>query len=271
MNIQEYISSGILEAYVLGTLTQEENEQVDKMIASYPELKEELDAIEKAMYQYALSHSKTPPANLKQQLFDKIDEKEGRQIHLPTKKKSVSYYLVAASVVAIFSFGCAVYFWSKWRQAEQQILAMEQQNSKIAQNLNLVNNKLQTEVQSREVYIASLRSDLKVALDTTTHIIQLKGLPNSTEALAVVLWNKNSHDVYIDVKNLPSPPADKQYQLWALLDGQPIDAGVFEVSDSLNLQHVKNVASAQAFAVTLEKKGGSPTPTLEAMYLLGKL
>jgi anti-sigma-K factor RskA len=35
------------------------------------------------------------------------------------------------------------------------------------------------------------------------------------------------------------------------------------------LQRMKDVPEAQAFAVTLERAGGSPTPTLEAMVLMG--
>ncbi len=271
MNIQEYISSGILEAYILGTLSEEENEQVSKEVAAHPELKKELKAIEEALYKYAQSHSKNPPQTLKEKLLNKIDEEEGEVVYLPEQKSSVFYYLAAASIiVAIFSASFAIYFWSKWKQAEQQILAMEQENATVAQNVNLV-NKLQAEVRTREVYISSLQKDLTVALDSGTHIVPLKGLPLSPTASAVVLWNATSHDVFIDVKSLPTPPSDKQYQLWALHNGKPVDAGVFDVSDSVNLQRVKNIEAAQAFAVTLEKKGGSPSPTMEAMYLMGKL
>ena len=271
MNIQEYISSGILEAYVLGTLSEEENEKVSKEVASNPELKKELAAIEEALYKYAQSHSKNPPKALKEKLLNKIDEVEGEVVYLPEQKSSVFYYLAAASIiVAIFSASFAIYFWSKWKQAERQILAMEQQNATVAQNVNLV-NKLQAEVKTNEVYISSLKKDLTIALDSGTHIVPLKGLPLSPTASAVVLWNVTSNDVFIDVKNLPAPPSDKQYQLWALHNGKPIDAGIFDVSDSTNLQRVKNIEAAEAFAVTLEKKGGSPSPTMDAMYLMGKL
>jgi len=272
LNIQEYISSGILEAYVLGTLTEEENEQVSKQIDAYPELAKEVEAIEQALYHYAQAHSINPPISLKEKLLIKIDEQEGKVVKLPVQKKSVAYYLAAASiVVALFSSSFAIYFWNKWKHAEEQILAMEQDNATMAQNLNLVNEKLQVEVKTREQYIASLKTDLSIALDTSTNFIELKGLPLSPTASAMVLWNSNSHDVFIDVKNLPAPPPDKQYQLWALHNGQPIDAGVFDVTDSINLQRVKNIEAAQAFAVTLEKKGGVPSPTMDAMYLLGKL
>jgi anti-sigma-K factor RskA len=74
------------------------------------------------------------------------------------------------------------------------------------------------------------------------------------------------------INNLPQPAPGKQYQLWALIDGQPHDLGVcdFEIKKRLLVQ-MKGVHNAQAFAITLEPTGGSPGPTLEAMYAHGEL
>ncbi|MBX9853539.1 MAG: anti-sigma factor, partial [Cytophagaceae bacterium] len=110
---------------------------------------------------------------------------------------------------------------------------------------------------------------LSILMDTMTTKIVLKGMPVSPASKATAYWNKNSKDVMIAVANLPAPPSDKQYQLWALKDGKPIDAGVFEMNS--DMQQMKNIEGAQAFAVTLEKKGGSPVPTLEALYLMGNI
>ena len=86
---------------------------------------------------------------------------------------------------------------------------------------------------------------------------------------ARIYWNKNSHESYIDVLALPIPDEGKQYQLWALVGGKPIDAGVFEITLS-GIQRVKDIPAADAWAVTLDPKGGSVSPTLDQMYLLGK-
>jgi len=40
VNIQEYISSGIIESYVLGLASAEERNEFDKMCELYPELRE---------------------------------------------------------------------------------------------------------------------------------------------------------------------------------------------------------------------------------------
>ena len=100
----------------------------------------------------------------------------------------------------------------------------------------------------------------------------MDGTPVSPQSYTTVYWDTTSHDVYLLVNNLPKPASDQQYQLWALLNGQPIDMGMLEISEKpLQLYHMKNIQAAQAFAITLEKKGGSPTPTLTKMYVMGKL
>ncbi|MES1224123.1 MAG: anti-sigma factor, partial [Bacteroidota bacterium] len=116
-------------------------------------------------------------------------------------------------------------------------------------------------------------SDISVFRNTEFKTIVMKGLPAmDSTALAKVYWNKNSQEAFLDVSKLPLPPGDKQYQLWALVDGKPVDAGVFEVGATVTgLQKMKMIPAAQAFAVTLEPRGGSVSPTLTAMYVLGNV
>ncbi|MEZ4904504.1 MAG: anti-sigma factor [Spirosomataceae bacterium] len=81
--------------------------------------------------------------------------------------------------------------------------------------------------------------------------------------------NPNTQEVQLNVLSLPTPTSDKQYQLWALVGGNPVDLGVFDVNTAM--QKMKAIPKADAFAVTLEKKGGSPTPHLEELYVMGKV
>jgi anti-sigma-K factor RskA len=83
----------------------------------------------------------------------------------------------------------------------------------------------------------------------------------------MVYWDKSTGQVYVYASKLPTPEAGKQYQLWALKDGKPVDAGVFDINGEL--QQMKRITEADAFAVTLEPVGGSETPTLELLYVVG--
>ena len=69
---------------------------------------------------------------------------------------------------------------------------------------------------------------------------------------------------------MPAAPQGMQYQLWAIVDGKPVDAGVFDVATS-GLLKMKTLDGAVAFAVTIEPRGGRPSPTLETMQVIGNV
>lgn len=72
MNLKPYIESGILELYVLNSLSNDERRGVERMLAMYPELKQELDAIESALESYAKVASVKPPDYLKERIIDSL-------------------------------------------------------------------------------------------------------------------------------------------------------------------------------------------------------
>ena len=268
MNIQEYISSGVLDLYVLGALDKAEAEDVEQKAAAYPEIAEELKTLQASIEGFAQAHAVIPPAHVKKKIFEELEKNASN-----TQTKSISIvsrtnkfnWLVAASItVTIISCALSGYFWSKWKNAEGQLISMQQENQIFAQNANYIIDSSQLILQEKNQYFTFVT-------DTATTKVILKGLPISPSSVALVFWNKNTKEVFLDVKSLPTPPAGMQYQLWALDNGVPIDAGVFDLVNSGNLQKLKSINSAQAFAVTLEKDGGSPTPTMETIHILGAI
>ena len=102
--------------------------------------------------------------------------------------------------------------------------------------------------------------------------IRMKGTDKAPNAFATIYWNGKNKESYLDVNSLPLPPAGKQYQLWAIVDGKPVDMKVFDVvADNNQLQKVEFIEKPQAFAVTLEDAGGSPAPTMTEMYVIGEV
>ena len=66
-----YIESGILELYVLGQLSAPEMLEVERMAASAPEIKRELEAIEIALEAYAIENAVEP----REDLFNELEAK----------------------------------------------------------------------------------------------------------------------------------------------------------------------------------------------------
>ena len=271
MDPKEYISSGVLELYVLGALDQPEAQEVELYAQQYPEIKEELESIQSALESYAEKHAVQPAASAKKNLFDEIEKRAAitnaevpitRSLSQPVK--SFNWLAAASITVAVFSTALSVYFYNQWKNTEGQLISLREENQIFAQNANYMLDSNKQIIQQKTNYFTFVT-------DTATSRVALKGLPISPSSSAMVFWNKQSKEVFIDIKSLPAPPAGMQYQLWALDNGVPIDAGVFDMASTGTMQKLKPITNAQAFAVTLEKMGGSPQPTMEMIHVIGTI
>lgn len=76
MTSKEYIDSGILETYVMGAASHSEQEEVEKMAATYPAIRQEIDAISGALESYAMEYALAPSPSVKPLLMATIDYSE---------------------------------------------------------------------------------------------------------------------------------------------------------------------------------------------------
>jgi anti-sigma-K factor RskA len=280
VDIKEYISSGILEAYVLGSVTPQERKEVEETSYKYPEVKKELRAIEDSLFHYASKYSKNPPISLKKKVINAIDksEKKESKVILPKgkvvqiNKKESSPYMIAASITfALICAFAAVIFWQKWQHAEEKIAVIQKDYFRTADNISDIKKSVEEKFKNDSVHLAQVREELHMVMDSGTAKVHLKGMSASPSSTGIILWNKNTKDVFINLKNLPPPPDSMQYQLWALHKGKSVDAGMIEMSDPEPYHRMKQIARAEAFAITLEKKGGSLEPDMDALCMMGKL
>jgi anti-sigma-K factor RskA len=268
LNGKDYIESGILELYASGALPAEERKEVELMLQQYPELRIELSAIEAALESYAFAHQKKPSKDLLQPLLQKIASTEsnstgGKTIELPPPAKKSSGNIVrmlayAATILLFISIAINVYYYSNYQRMQDELAEMKDQNTLLADQYNVM-----------QADFSKLKGDMDVVMNPSYLAVTMEGMPISPQSVAVVYWDKATGSLYINPNNLPDPGPDKQYQLWALKDGTPLDAGVFEMK--AEMQQMKQIMDADAFAVTLEPKGGSPSPTLEFLYVIGNV
>ena len=248
--MQEYISSGVVESYVLGLASVEERNEFEKMCRQYPEVLQARIAFELLLEKQAMQNAIEPSSDLKQKVFEEINSSAKVISITETSARKMNWWKYAAAVLIILFAGSL--YWG---------ISLQKKKKELSEQLNDSNTRM-----------AQLEQDLKVLQgNPAIKMARMDGTIVSPQSYNTVYWDTTSHDVYLLVNNLPKPASDQQYQLWALLNGQPIDMGMLEISEKpLQLYHMKNVQAAQAFAITLEKKGGNPTPK-GAMYVVGKL
>jgi anti-sigma-K factor RskA len=291
-NFQEYIESGILEQYALGELSPAEQAAVEAQAAAHPEIREELAQVQAALGFYAEAHAIVPPAGMRERVLTNVLA----QIAAPTANASLrnevdavaahtsatrpeagvrplyaapeaapasrSGWAIAASVALLLSLAGNALLYSNWKSASSELVALQNEQSRFATTTTVVEKKLD-----------DLRQENQVLRNDEFRAVALAGTKTAPSARARVLFNPATHKVYVDVHSLPPLPADKQYQLWALDKGKPIDAGVLTAATASGqgLQPMKDIASAQTFAMTIEPAGGSAGPTLSTMTVVGNI
>lgn len=282
MNLQAYISSGVLELYVHGLATPEEAREVEAMAEQYPEVRQEIEAIQQALEGYVSSHAVQPPAGLKDKIIERLDtapkgRPKGRphtddrhqpqrsQPSMPTSNsgEGSSLATIIPWLLGLALLGSCIAVFLFWKQAERADVQLKASQAQLEQQQKACEEEKAKASKTNEQFIA-LRH-------WATKPVQMKGTELGGDAFAVVYWNSVKKTSFLDVVKLPTPPADKQYQLWAIVNGRPTDMGVFEIASNHELQDVPYIENPQAFAVTLEPKGGSQSPTLDQMYVVGNV
>ena len=265
MNTTEYIESGILELYVFDQLSQAEKAEVEKMCLKHPEVLSELEAIQASVTGYAVSHKRNPDPALKEKIFAQlqlVDANEPKVVPMYTGSGNTYRWLAAASIALCLVSGSAnLYLYNKYQNVTGQLADIQSKNSVLADN-NIHLTK----------QITVISNDLTTVSSPSNIRIELAGLPLSPAAKALIFWDKERKTTYINTSEMPPIAAGKQYQLWAIVDGKPVDLGVMPLDNTQTaLLRVKDVSAPQAFAITIEPKGGSVNPTMDQMIVLGKL
>ncbi|OLY92360.1 Anti-sigma-K factor rskA [Cnuella takakiae] len=288
MDLSCIISSGDLELYVLGLLPQDEAAKIAQLALLFPEIQEELDRIGETLLVVGDTAHLAPSPGLKTGLMQQLQElkaaedqvaapiiplQTGRNlpleepneedgmapvVQMPSGRPATRTWLSAASFIGLLLATGGVIFLASQSSKQQQALAsLEQTQSQLTRQ----NVELQRQLNNSKDMVAMLQSD-------QFRKISLKAVPGKPDALVQVLWNTQTKGVYVSNQSLPQPPAGRQYQLWAIVDGKPVDAGVLNGATG-TVQFMKNFERAEAFAITLERAGGSPTPTMAQMFVMG--
>ena len=265
MDVQDIISSGLLELYAAGLTSNEEQKQVEYWVKQYPEVATELNVIESSIELYAQGNSVEPGKAVKEKIFAAInttpsfnaiisDTSGNTQAKIISLKNNWRWVAAASIVLFLASATMNMMYYNKYdtvskdlKETQQQLAAVEEKNTEIKPWADAIH-------------------------DPNSTSVSLKETGATPGATAKIFWMKNTGDVMIDASNLPDAPVGMQYQFWGIVDSKPVDGGLIITNDKgkkFLMQKMKSFGRAEAFAISLEKEGGNATPT--KVVSLGKI
>ncbi|NOT38169.1 MAG: anti-sigma factor [Saprospiraceae bacterium] len=254
--IQEYIASGILEQYALGLTSVEQNREIQFYLSQHSELRVELSKIESALESYASTYAQPMSLDLKSKIMNTIQ----KESHTSGSNASTSQMGKILNIAILTSLaGLLFYFWNQKNSVQQEL------NNRVKSLKTLEQKMIQDSLS-----LLDCGNQLEFIKSKNYTRILLKGTAKAPQAIAMIYYDTKSRRTLLDAVDLPTPPTDKQYQLWGIVDGKPVDLGVFDLDTNSRLKEIKYLDNVQLFAVTLEAKGGVPSPTLEMMFVNGK-
>ncbi|MDW9378756.1 anti-sigma factor [Chryseobacterium sp. JV558] len=272
MNTKEYISSGIIESYILGHASPEEAGILECVMKNNAEVKAAFEEAQKTLEHLATAQAVTPPSDLKSKIWNKIQQEQTEEItpavltDIPAIKDNketperVSIqrnthwktYAIAASALFLISVAGNL-FWMNSQSSNEKEMAL-----------------LSAEKQAQVQAMKKMNRKIDMFSNPDMQMVMLKGVEKHTDSKAMVFWDKKTKEVYLNAEKLPKAPTGMQYQLWAIEDGKPVSAGMYTEDKDSNTA-LANISNAQAFAITLEKEGGSKVPTMENMFVMGEI
>jgi anti-sigma-K factor RskA len=269
--------------YVLGLLDAEEALKFEAAMAADPELADRVARLETGAAALAwTAPPREPPAGLRASLMERIKgEEPGRSkviVPFPILWAWLPWAAAACLAVVAANFAYQSYrlhlltddFVIRDRAQQAELDRVQTQEAVLQNHLadaeSFINSDarqkaaLQSQVDSLRGEVAELKtrnalSDIKIATLASM-------LKNAPQAMAVVAWDPGAQRGILKTVNMPAARADQDYQLWIIDPDykQPVSAGIFDPARRATFEPVHPISKADKFAVSLEKKGGSPAP-----------
>ena len=219
--INTFLSSGLLEKYLLGETTSVETEMVESYISKYPEVQNTYNTLQFNLEVIAKSNAVEAPKSILKNILDELDEKPVIALNNSKNKYKKWYkFSVAASVAALIFAGTSFIFYNQNQKLSNENQVVVEEIFDLRSDIDQ-NNKMLDKV---------MRQLLKLNNPETEKYI-IKGNERAKDLKTVAYINAKEKTSMIDVVSLPELPEEQCYQIWAELQGKMVNLGVLDKAD----------------------------------------
>ena len=241
--------------YLLGSISEQEARELEKVLYEDAELKQEYQALEAEFELIAFENAVEPAGHVRRKFMSNMGvQPTSSDIGLNTETQAPASLqstklLVAASLAALFALG-SFWLYVQWQGSVDDFKSLEQQTVELQDRLNSLEQKY-TSTQERYVSIS------------TPGVIPLylQGNDISPQSTMIAYINHQNKSVIVNTLGLQPLEADKSYQLWADVDGEMINMGLLPQAEEYI--PVRYIDKAESLNITIEPAGGSDHPTVE--------
>lgn len=223
-------------------LTPAERAEVERHLATYPELRNDLREIESSLEFYAGSAALSTPPRVRGKIMDAL-----RDDFVPDVRSGSGMWPFLA---VLFGLGLAVIGYLFWqRNTDNQLLE---------QQLATLRDTCETREQNLNQQLELLRQ----LTQPQNRILPFTPAPGFASTDLYLHYNPTTRRNFIQVRSLPPISDNQTFELWSLKTGQaPARMNLFDPPAD-GLVEVDFIEGTEIYAITIEPEGGVDSPTM---------
>lgn len=244
--LQILMDSGLLDSYILGTTTPDENLEVESYIAEFPEVKAEYDRLQDYLEILAKANTVEAPTFILNRIIREITEDTPliKMPSAPTHKRT-PWFSIAASIAAFIFAGTSFLLY-------EQNMSLHHENQVVVDEIF----DLRSDIENNNIRLDNVMHEFMKLNNPETEKYVLRGNSRAKNLKTVAYINAVDKTSMIDVVSLPKLPENQTYQIWAELQDRMVNLGILDESER-KLKTIPYMEDALGLSITIEQKVGS--------------
>jgi anti-sigma-K factor RskA len=248
LNIENYISSGIIEQYVMGLCSAEEKNELELLRQNDTLLDKAIINFEIEFEQKIMRNSFLPGVQTDDKILQSL-QALGTPVVLmnsaTSKVKKMSWVKMVAAASVLLLCGSTFFNYTQYKQNEEQAAELAAKNN-VPESLPIAN--------------------YSILKDPNITPVAMMGQGYHAICRCTMFWDKKTGKAYVMIHHLVPSGDNNEYQLWANVNGKQVSVGM--INDKIRDRFVEVSGmpeDAKEFTVTLEKNGGATIPDADVV------
>jgi anti-sigma-K factor RskA len=250
LNIENYISSGIIEQYVMGLCSAEEKNELELLRQKDTVLNKAIINFEIELENRMMRNAFLPGVQTDDKILNALQSlgNVAPVVAMQTEDKKVKRFswvkMVAAASVLLFSVS-AFFNYTQYKENKEQAEELVAKNN-LPQSLPIAN--------------------YSILKDPTITPVAMMGVGYHAICRCTMFWDKKTGKAYVMVHHLVPSGENNEYQLWANVNGKQVSVGMINDAIRDRFIEVSGVPEgSKEFIVTMEKNGGASVPDADVI------
>ncbi len=248
MNIENYISTGIIEQYVMGLCTAQEKIELELLRQKDAILDKAIINFEIELESKMMRNAFLPGVNTDDKILQTLQSLGTPVVAMQTEDKKIKRlsWIKIVAAASVLLFGVSTFFnYTQYKENKTQAAELAVKNN-LPSSLPLAN--------------------YNILKDPTITPVAMIGQGYHAICRCTMFWDKKTGKAYVMIHHLVPSGENYDYQLWANVNGKQVSVGM--INDKIRDRFVEVTGvpeDSKEFTVTMEKNGGATVPDADVV------